>query len=245
MDLRLGGKKALIMASSKGIGRAIAESLLGEGASVCLHSRDEQRLRSLAEELGTAHYVVSDLATKGAAAHLVRTALQKMGGIDILVTNTGGPARGNFLEIPNDQWYHDYQSVWMSVVEAMHECLPVMRQQKWGRILLITSVAAREPLPALTTSNGLRAGLLGLAKSISKEYAQHGITINCLLPGYTNTERLQSINLTDQRIRELVPAGRLGDPRELADFATFLASERGGYITGQSIAVDGGFLDGV
>ncbi len=243
MELGLAGKKALVMASSKGIGKAIAASLLTEGASVCLHSRDEQRLRVLAEELGTAHYVASDLAQRGAASRLVRTASDRMGGLDILVTNTGGPARGNFLEIPNEQWYHDYQSVWMSAVEAMQECLPLMQRQNWGRILLVTSVAARESLPALTTSNGLRAGLLGLAKSISKEYAQHGITINCLLPGYTNTERLQSINLTEQRIRELVPAGRLGDPRELADFATFLASEKGGYITGQSIAVDGGFLD--
>jgi 3-oxoacyl-[acyl-carrier protein] reductase len=122
--------------------------------------------------------------------------------------------------------------------------LPEMKKQKFGRILMITSLAAKEPLPALTTSNGLRAGLAGLAKSIANEVAADGITLNLLLPGYTNTDRLKELNLSDERVKQIVPAGRLGEPRELADLACFLASPRAGYITGQSIAVDGGALKG-
>jgi len=122
--------------------------------------------------------------------------------------------------------------------------LPVMKQSHFGRILLVTSVAAKEPMASLTISNGLRAGLSGLAKSLSQEVARDGITVNCLLPGYTDTERLRELGLAPDKVTSQVPAGRLGKPEELAALAAFLCSEQAGYITGQIIAVDGGYLHG-
>jgi 3-oxoacyl-[acyl-carrier protein] reductase len=119
-----------------------------------------------------------------------------------------------------------------------------MKENNFGRILLVTSLAAKEPLSGLTTSNGLRAGLPGLCKSIANEYSAFGITLNLLLPGYTNTDRLKNLKLSEDKIKQLVPAGRLGEPQELADLAAFLASPRAGYITGQSIVIDGGALKG-
>lgn len=245
MDLKLKGKKALVLGSSGGLGRAIAESLILEGVEVCLCSRTEATLRQTAKEIGATHYEVADLSVAGATKQVVQAALKKMGTLDILVTNTGGPQKNDFLNVSVEQWQTDFQSLWMSPVEAMQEVLPKMKEHQYGRILMVTSIAAKEPLSGLTTSNGLRAGLAGLAKSIANECAGHGITINLLLPGYTNTDRLKALNLSAEKIKEMVPAGRLGDPSELADLATYLASPRGAYITGQSIAVDGGVSKGL
>lgn len=244
MDLNLKGKKALVMGSSSGLGRSVAESLIQEGALVTLNSRSDERLQKTVKELKAHGGIAADLSKPGEAKKLIEKAMAAMGGIDILVTNTGGPLKGKFAEVSDQQWQEDFQSLWMSVVESFRMVLPSMQKQKYGRLLLITSIAAKEPLAALTTSNGLRAGLTGLAKSIATEYAADGITINLLLPGYTATDRLKELNLSDERVRQMVPAGRLGDPRELADLACFLASPRAGYITGQSIAVDGGVLKG-
>jgi len=244
MDLDLKGKKALVLGSSAGLGRAIAESLIGEGVEVCLSSRSLESLKKTASEIGAAHYEACDLSVAHNTTQLVEKVMKKMGHIDIIVTNTGGPKKANFLDVTEEQWHTDFQSLWMSPVEAMNALLPGMKERKYGRILMVTSLAGKEPLPGLTTSNGLRAGLAGLARSISNEYAQFGITINLLLPGYTNTDRLKALHLTEARIKEMVPAGRLGEPGELADLATFLASKKGAYITGQSIAVDGGVIKG-
>lgn len=244
MDLQLRGKKALVMGSSTGLGRATAESLIREGADVVLCARDAARLVGVVKETGAKAGFACDLTKPGAAASLVKQATERLGGLDIIVTNTGGPKKGGFFEVSDAQWGEDFQSLWMSVVESMREALPGMRKQKYGRVLLITSLAAKEPLPNLTTSNGLRAGLAGLVKSVANEVAADGVTLNLLLPGYTATDRLKELNLTDERVKQMVPAGRLGDPSELADLAAFLASPRAGYITGQSIAVDGGVLRG-
>ena len=242
MNLNLKGKKALVMGSSDGLGRAIAKSLIAEGVEVCLNSRTESKLVKTTEELGAKCFIAKDLSVKGSARELVREASKLLGGIDILITNTGGPQKNNFQEVTDDQWQTDFQSLWMTPVEAIRELIPQMQKNSYGRILMVTSIAAIEPLPGLTTSNGLRAGLSGLAKSISNEFAKDGITLNLLLPGYTETNRLKALNLSEDVVKNLVPAGRLGDPCELADLATFLASEKGAYITGQSIAVDGGAL---
>lgn len=244
MDLQLKGKKALVMGSSTGLGRAVAEALIAEGAVVTLCSRSDDKLQATVKEIKAHAGFACDLTQAGEAAKLVTKAYASMGGLDILVTNTGGPRKGSFAEVSIEQWHEDFQSLWMSVVESLNFILPKMQQQKFGRILMITSLAAKEPLPALTTSNGLRAGLAGLAKSIANEVAADGITLNLLLPGYTATDRLKDLKLSDEKVRQMVPAGRLGDPRELADLACFLASPRAGYITGQSIAVDGGVLRG-
>jgi 3-oxoacyl-[acyl-carrier protein] reductase len=243
VDLELKGKKALVMGASTGLGKAIAESLKAEGADVMICSRNLTKLRATAESQGF-RYHACDLSIAGEAKKLTEFAIQEMGGLDIIVTNTGGPAKGNFLDVTVKQWQEDFQSLWMSVVESLQVALPVMKENHYGRVLLVTSLAAKEPLSGLTTSNGLRAGLAGLAKSVANEYAAFGITLNLLLPGYTNTDRLKDLKLSDDRVKQMVPAGRLGDPRELADLATFLASPKAGYITGQSIAVDGGVTRG-
>jgi 3-oxoacyl-[acyl-carrier protein] reductase len=245
MDLQLNGKKALVLGASAGIGRAIAQTLIAEGATVAISARNADKLKTTAKEIGAAHHFACDLSTAGAANELTTNAMKALGGLDILVTNTGGPKRGNFADISAEQWHHDFQNLWMSVVESLNVALPHMQKQKFGRVLMVTSFAAREPRAGLTTSNGLRAGLNGLCKSISNEYAQHGITVNVLMPGFTNTDRIKEINMPEDKVRQLVPAGRIGEPEELAALAAFLASPLAGYITGQNIAVDGGALHGV
>jgi 3-oxoacyl-[acyl-carrier protein] reductase len=242
MDLNLKGKKALVMGSSTGIGKAIAESLIKEGVDVFLCSRSEEKLKACHQEIGAAGYEICDLSKKNASRELIENLVKKIETVDILVTNTGGPEKADFLDVSDEQWNLDFQSLWMSPVEAIKAIIPHMKQNNYGRILMVTSIAALEPLPGLTTSNGLRAGLSGLAKSIANEYSRDGITVNLLLPGYTNTDRLKALNLSDEKVEAMVPAGRLGRPEELADLATFLASEKGAYITGQSIAIDGGVL---
>lgn len=242
MDLKLKGKKALVMGASSGLGKSIAEALIQEGVEVAICSRSVDKLKSAAAEIGCKKFYACDLSLAGEAKKVVELAIKEMNGIDILVTNTGGPKKGNFDEVTSDQWQEDFQSLWMSVVESLKVVLPEMKKNNFGRILLVTSLAAKEPLSGLTTSNGLRAGLAGLVKSISNEYSAFGITLNLLLPGYTNTERLKNLKLTDEKVKQMVPAGRLGEPQELADLATFLASPRAGYITAQSIAVDGGAI---
>lgn len=245
MDLNLKGKTALVMGSSQGLGRAIAESLIQEGVRVAICSRSQEALSQTAKEIGAEYFETCDLSQAGASKKLTENVLKKFGKLDIIVTNTGGPAKGNFLEVNENQWQQDFQSLWMSVVETLQAALPSMKENNYGRVLLVTSIAAKEPLPGLTTSNGLRAGLAGLARSIATEVASNGVTINLLLPGYTNTDRLKQLNLPGEKVKQMVPAGRLGEPRELADLATFLASEKGAYITGQSIAIDGGVLKGI
>jgi 3-oxoacyl-[acyl-carrier protein] reductase len=245
MDLKLHNKTALVMGSSAGIGKAIAESLIAEGVRVCLCSRTEESLQKTCSEIGAETYVVADLSKAGEGERATKEAISKLGKLDVIVTNTGGPAKGSFADISNDQWFTDFQSLWMSVVESWKVALPSMKENNYGRLLLVTSIAAKEPLAGLTTSNGLRAGLAGLVRSVATEYAHAGITFNCLLPGYTNTDRLKALNLSDEKVKSMVPAGRLGEPQEIADLCTFLASEKAGYITAQSIAVDGGVLKGL
>lgn len=244
MDLQLNNKKALIFGSTGGIGRAVAESLIKEGAQVFINGRTEEKCDAIAKEIGASGFYAGDLSQKGVARDITKRMIADNSGVDIIVTNTGGPKKGNFMEVTIDQWQEDFQSLWLSVVESYQEALPTMSAQNYGRLLLVTSLAAKEPLPGLTTSNGLRAGLAGLVRSISNEYAKDGITLNLLLPGYTNTERLQALNLSEEKVKQMIPAGRLGEPEELADLATFLSSPKAGYITGQSFAIDGGVLSG-
>ena len=245
MDLGLKGKRALVMGGSSGLGQAIAETLIKEGATVAICARSEEKLRNAAKAMNAAFAISADLSKPGTGTKLVNDVIAKLGGIDILVTNTGGPAAGKFSETTPEQWNDGFQNLWMSAVDSIRAALPGMQSRKWGRILLVTSIAAKEPLAGLTVSNGLRAGLLGLTKSISHEIAADGITINALLPGYTKTERLAELGLSDEKISSLVPARRLGRPEEFAALTAFLASEQAAYITGQAIACDGGTLKGL
>lgn len=250
MQLGLDGKKALVFGSSGGIGKAIAESLLKEKTHVVVNSRSADKIKSTVAEFQNSfatkyvYGVTADLTKKDEATRAVKEAKELMNGLDVLVVNTGGPAKGSFEDISTEQWLFDYQNLWISFVDAVKASLPEMKKNNYGRILLVTSLAAKEPLKGLTTSNGLRAGLSGLCKSLANEVAVHGITVNVLLPGYTDTDRLKELKLTEDTVKGLVPMGRLGHPQELADLVSFLASERAGYITGQCIAVDGGALRG-
>jgi len=244
MDFGLEGKRALVLGGSAGLGRAIAKALIDEGAQVAIGSRDAQKLEAAKREIQAAAMVVTDLTTPGAGRRAVDAALAALGGLEILVVNTGGPPKGTFAEVTEAQWRTGFQSLWLAAVDAIQAALPQMAKGRFGRVLLVTSVAAKEPMSQLTISNGLRAGLTGLAKSLSVEVAAQGITVNCLLPGYTDTERLRELGIPAEKMTSAVPAGRLGKPEELGALAAFLASTHAGYITGQAIAVDGGYLKG-
>ena len=245
MELGLKNKKALVWGASQGIGYAIAKSLINEGAIVTVCSRSIDKINQAKNELGAHHAIISDLSKQGEAIKSVQEAKKLMNGLDILIINTGGPAKNNFEDVTIDQWQTDFQNLWLSTTEGIKEVLPSMKKNNWGRIILVSSIAAREPLAGLTTSNGFRAGLAGLFKSISTEVAASGITLNIACPGYTNTERIQALNLDEETVKKLVPAGRLGEPNELADLVCFLSSEKASYITGQQIAVDGGSNKGI
>ncbi|MGZ3697592.1 MAG: SDR family oxidoreductase [Bdellovibrionota bacterium] len=245
MDLKIKGKRALVQGGSSGLGRAIAAALVAEGVKVAIASRDEAKLRATAREIGAAATVVCDLSKPGQGEASVREAIEQLGGIDILICNTGGPPKGPFEELTDEQWQQGFQSLWLSAVDSIRAALSGMKLQEWGRIMLVTSAAAREPMAGLNISNGLRAGLLGLTKSVSNEIASFGVTINALLPGYTNTERLQELGIPTEKITAHIPARRLGKPEELGAVAAFLASEHAAYVSGQAIAVDGGYLRGI
>lgn len=245
MDLQLNGKTALVFGGSRGLGRAIASELVAEGARVVIVARDAARVAQVAADIGC-FGLPGDLSSPGAGRVLVEQAANLLGRMpDILVTNTGGPPMGRFADITAQAWQTGFQNLWLSAVDSMQAVLPAMRANRWGRILAVTSVAAKEPQPGLVISNGLRAGLLGLVNTLAREVAGDGITVNALLPGYTNTDRMAELGVDDATMGPKIPAGRLGNPAEFAALAAFLASGRASYITGQAIAVDGGLLHAI
>jgi 3-oxoacyl-[acyl-carrier protein] reductase len=259
MDLGLKNKVALVVASSRGLGRAVAEELAAEGASLLLCARDEQTLTetaaAIAESSG-AHVlaVPADVTVTDDIKRLVDAGNERFGRIDILVTNAGGPPTGTFDKLTREQWDEAIRLTLLSAVELARQVLPGMKERRWGRIINITSIAVKQPVDGLLLSNSLRAGLTGFARTLANEVAPDGITVNNVMPGYTRTERLehlveymaekQGISMDQFRgtWEKEIPMGRLGEPRELAATIAFLASERASYITGTSIQVDGGWI---
>lgn len=244
MDLGLKDRRALVMGGSRGLGKAIAQALVAEGSQLAICGRDAGRVAVTAAELGAAG-IACDLSVPGAATALVAEAVRRLGRLDVLVVNTGGPPPGLFADLADAAWHAAFEGLWMSSVGAIRAALPGMRTRRWGRVIVVTSIAAREPVANLMLSNSLRAGLHGLVNGLSREVASDGITVNALLPGYTLTERLAELGLDEARLAAQIPAGRLGRPADFGAVAAFLASEPAGYITGQALAVDGGLLQSI
>ena len=259
MDLGLKGKVAFVAAASQGLGRAIAEELAAEGASLILNSRRSEKLSSVCSEISTKTNaeVISapgDLTESSELQAAVKVGLDHFGKIDILVTNIGGPPVGTFEALGRDAWTDACQGLLMSVVDLTRLVLPGMKERRWGRILNITSISVKQPVENLILSNSLRAAVTGFAKSLSNEVAPCGITVNNILPGYTLTERVEQLarqvsekeGITEKRAKDRwesqIPMKRLGRPDEFAAMAAFLVSERASYITGTSIPVDGGWI---
>lgn len=259
MDLGLQGKVALVAGASRGLGRAIADEFAAEGASLILCARGSESLLEacscIKRTTGTPVVgVVGDVSSPGDVSHVVRTGLERFGHIDILVTNSGGPPAGSFESLAPRDWEAATRLVLTSVLELTREVLPGMRSRLWGRILNITSIAVKQPIDNLMLSNSLRAAVTGFARTLANEVAAEGITVNNLLPGYMRTERIEELarvaaereGIADADVRARweagIPMRRLGEPREFAAVAAFLASERASYITGTSITVDGGWI---
>ncbi|HEV7432979.1 MAG TPA: SDR family oxidoreductase [Steroidobacteraceae bacterium] len=244
MDLALQSRRALVMGGSSGLGKAIAQALIQEGARVAICARGAQRLAATATQIG-AEAIETDVTRPAAAQLLVAEAEKRLGPLDILIVNTGGPPPGKFVDIADDSWRTAFEALWMSSVGAMRAALPGMRARRWGRVVVVTSIAAREPVANLLLSNSLRAGLHGLVNALSKEVAAEGVTVNALMPGYTLTERLEELRLDEAALTTQIPARRLGNSQDFGAVAAFLCSEQANYVTGQAIACDGGLLQSI
>jgi 3-oxoacyl-[acyl-carrier protein] reductase len=259
MFLGLRGKNAIVCAASKGLGLAVAHELAVEGATVVICARGEAALKAardkIAKETGaTVYAMVADLSQYDDVKRLASGAIKKLGHVDILVNNAGGPPAGPFENHDWNTWQDAVDLTLRSTVELTRAVLPGMKERRWGRILNVTWMAAKQPVDNLMLSNSIRSAVHGFARTLANEVAEYGVTVNNLLPGYTRTERVESLAMTNakkegtdamsvlKRFERDVPMKRLGDPAEFAALAAFLASERASYITAQSIAVDGGWI---
>lgn len=256
MDLGLTGKIALVGASSKGLGKGSALSLAREGARVTICARRPADLEAAAAEIraetgAEVLAVPADLSSADGISSVVAATAERFGGIDVLVNNSGGPAIGKFADLTDDDWRQAFEVVTLNFVRFVRAVVPYMRRNKWGRIVGIQSSSVKQPVTNIDLSNGTRPGIAGLMKALMPDLARDGITINLVLPGSFLTDRVLGPEGADrQKIVEerqawaasAIPAGRLGEPRELGDLVAFLASERASYITGAVYQVDGGSI---
>lgn len=259
MDLELEGRSAIVAGASSGIGKAVAAALLREGARVVICSRDAARIEAAADDLerhgGRRPLpMVADVTDAAAITRLVAEVGERQGPLHIAVANAGGPPSGPFEAHDDAAWEAAFRLNLLSGVRLARAVLPGMRAARWGRIIFLTSLTVKEPLPGLILSNSVRAGVTGLAKTLAREVASDGITVNSVCPGFTDTERLGELALasaarqdtTPAAIRQgwidAIPLGRLGRPAEIGDLVAFLASERAAYLTGITVQIDGGYV---
>lgn len=245
MDLGLKDTRALVTAASKGLGRACAEALATEGARVFIVSRDEARLAQTEGEVGAVGHLAADLSQPGGPERAVEAALAALAGLDILVCNAGGPRPGTFESTPVDAWDTGYNLTLMSAVRLAKVALPHLRQSGRGRIVNITSISVRQPIPNILLSNAFRSALTATAKTLSLEVAADGVTVNNLAPGTILTDRVKDLYTDLSEAARGIPAGRIGTPEEFGAACAFLCSRQAGYITGQTLGIDGGALRGV
>lgn len=262
MDLGLQERVVIVAASSEGIARAAADRFAEEGARLAMCSRDSEKLNRAANEIRDRHgaEVLTepvDVTDATAVGRFVDRVAEELGGVDVCVTNAGGPPAKMFLETTGEEWQRAIELNLLSIVHFARAVVPYMQRRKWGRIVTITSVSVRQPVYDLVYSNTVRAGALGLVKSLSNEFGKDGITVNNVAPGYTATERLkdlaekrakqQGLSADDymERMGAESVLGRVGRPEEVADTIVWLASECASYITGQTLLVDGGLYQGL
>ena len=262
MKTGLEGRVVLITGASDGIGKATARAFASEGAALALCARGLEKLEQTAHEIRDKYKVCVetrplDVSASQAAVRFVEEMAAVFDRIDVCVTNAGGPPAKDFMETTGADWQSAFDTNLGSMVTLSRAVLPLMQRRQWGRIVTITSMTVRQPLPQLVLSNTIRTGVLGLIRTLSNEFAKDGITINNVAPGYTETGRLKELSSrladsSEKPIEEIehgwiagIPAGRLGQPAEIADAVVWLASERAAFITGQTLVVDGGMYKGV
>lgn len=241
MDLAIAGRRAAVAAGSKGLGFGVAQALVDEGVEVAICGRHRDTLDHAVARLG-AHAVgiVADVSTVEGATGFVRDARDALGDLDILVPNAGGPPPGNFAQTNVQQYLDAFELNCRSAIAMCYEAVPLMRANGWGRVVAITSIAVRQPIAGLILSNTARAGLTGFLKTLAREVAGDGVTVNSLLPGLHATERVAALHADAVDPTAGIPAGRIGDPLEFGKVAAFLCSDAAGYVTGTATVVDGG-----
>jgi 3-oxoacyl-[acyl-carrier protein] reductase len=262
MDLGLKDRVAVVAASSQGLGKGVALALAREGAKLAICARTKDAIQKAADEIRGATGAdvlarATDVTKYAEVRLLVAETMERFGRIDICVTNAGGPPSKTFGETTVGDWAAAVDLNLMSTVYFAREVLPVMQKQRWGRLITITSVAVKQPIDGLILSNAVRSAVSGLVKTLANEYGKYNILVNNVCPGYTRTNRLMElagnlakssgapVDQVEQRWTSTIPLGRLAEVEEFANVVAFLASERASYLTGVSIAVDGGLVKGI
>lgn len=262
MDLGIAGRTALVCAASRGIGYACAKALSAEGARVAICARDLEALVAAASRISgeTGEEVVpvrADLSAAGDIEALFAEVERSIGPADILVTNAGGPPAGGFFDADDETWKRAFELTFLSAARCIRRALPGMIERRFGRIVVLASFSVKQPIDNLIQSNAVRAAVAGLAKSVSREAAEHNVTVNTVCPGYVLTDRLRALIVKRAAENQMpveeamdaataeIPAGRFGTADEIASVVAFLASERASYLTGATIQVDGGLVRGL